>query len=482
MFLHIMASVNNDTLAAAMASLALLLGARMIRLGVTPKRALGLGLVLGGAGLAKASGLALVGVVPFFVVLAEWWKRRDEGMRREGDKEIKEEAVPSSPHLLISLAFMVAPVLLIAAWWYVRNWLLYGDPTGTAMMAQIAGPRMPPLRSYVDLVYEWDGFFKTYWGLFGAVNIAMSDWVYPLLTALVVVGGAGLIWAIGNWLLAIQRSETRQLSIANSQLLVALMMLSAFLVAFIALMRWTAMTLASQGRLLFPVIAVISCFLAVGVMRIVPRMFRVAFCVGLCVALGGLAFVAPFAYIAPAYALPQRLQSEAQLPTNLSKVELRFQDKIRWLGYTAQQSRVRPGEVLDLTLYWQGLTPIDENYTVGIRLLGHGDVELIKLDTYPGGGMWQTRLWQPDEIIADHYRLRIPSDLTVTLPGNLPSVVKLDVDVGTYAPRSFVSLTPTLDAQGQPSSRQYYEVRALGRQAARQTNQQPPSRLDKRSC
>jgi hypothetical protein len=262
------------------------------------------------------------------------------------------------------------------------------------------------------------------------------------------------------------------------------MMLSAFLVAFIALMRWTAMTLASQGRLLFPVIAVISCFLAVGVMQIVPRVVRPigwnASCVGLCVALGGLAFATPFAYIAPAYALPQRLQSEAQLPANLNKVELRFQDKIRWLGYTAQQSRLRPGEVLDLTLYWQGLKPIDKNYTVGIRLLGHADkdkelIELIKLDTYPGGGMWQTTLWKPDQIIADHYRLRIPSDLTVTLP----SVVKLDVDVGTYAPGSFVSLTPTLDAQGQPSSRQYYEVSSIGQTSSETDPTQATSRLNK---
>ena len=203
MFLHIMGSVNNDTLATALSSLALLLGARMIRLGITPKRSLWLGLVLGCAGLAKTSGLALVGVVPVFVVLSHLWSGQgDKEMRGEG------ENIPSSPHLLISLALMVAPVLLIAAWWYVRNWVLYGDPTGTAMMAQIAGPRLPPLRSYFDLVYEWDGFFKTYWGLFGAVNIAMSDWVYPLLTGLTILAGVGLLLEIRDWRLEIKRAQS----------------------------------------------------------------------------------------------------------------------------------------------------------------------------------------------------------------------------------------------------------------------------------
>jgi hypothetical protein len=253
------------------------------------------------------------------------------------------------------------------------------------------------------------------------------------------------------------------------------MLLSAFLVAFLALMRWTAMTLASQGRLLFPVIAVISCFLAVGLMRVVPRMLRLACCVGLCVALGALAFASPFAYIAPAYAKPQVLPGEAQLPATLNRVELLFQDKLRWVGYTASQARVRPGETLDITLYWQGQKALDQNYSLGIRLLGRDDMELMRLDTYPGGGMYQTRLWSAGEIIADHYRLRIPSNLTVTLP----SVVKLDVDVGTYQLRQFVSLTPTLDLQGSPSSRQFYEVSSIGVASSETTSTSATSRLDK---
>ena len=262
------------------------------------------------------------------------------------------------------------------------------------------------------------------------------------------------------------------------------MMLSAFLVAFVALMRWTAMTLASQGRLLFPVIAVISCFMAVGLVRVmcaVPRVVRpigwAASCVGACVALGMLALAAPFAYIAPAYAMPQRLQSEAQLPKDLRKVELVYEDKLRWLGYTVQQTRVRPGETLDITLYWQGQKPLAKNYSLGLRLLGRGDVELLRLDTYPGGGMWQTTLWNSGEIVADHYRLRLPS--TQTLTHLLPSVVKLDVDVGVSAPGNFVSLTPTFDLQGQPSSRQFYEVASVGQVSGDVNSRQATSRLDK---
>jgi hypothetical protein len=472
MFLHIMASVNNDTLATALASLALLLGARMIRLGMTPRRCLGLGLVLGCAGLAKVSGLALVIVVPLFVLLADWMRGRGAGeLRGRGAK-----AIPA-PLLLRSSALMVVPVLLIAAGWYVRNWQLYGELTGTVMMAQIAGPRLPPLRSYFDLVHEWDGFFKTYWGLFGAVNIAMSDWVYSLLMGLVILAGLGLILAIGYWLLKTWRAVNTQLPIANSQFLITLMMLSAFLVAFVALMRWTALTLASQGRLLFPVIAVISCFLAVGLMRVVPRVLRHALCVVVCVGLSVLAFAAPFAYIAPAYARPQLLQGEAQLPTDLHKVELVYEDKIRWLGYTVQQTRVRPGETLDITLYWQAQKALDKNYSLGLRLLEPDQLELLRLNTYPGGGLWQTTLWSPGEIIADHYRLRLPT--VVTLTQSLPMAIQLDLDVGEFVSGTFTSITQTFDLQGQPSSRQFYEVASVGQMNDTTNATQATSHLDK---
>ena len=136
---------------------------------------------------------------------------------------------------------------------------------------------------------------------------------------------------------------------------------------------------------------------------------------------------------------------------------------------------MRPGETLDITLYWQGLKPIEKNYSLGIRLLGRGDVELYKLDTYPGGGMWQTTLWKSGEVIADHYRLRLPS--TPTLTQVMPSVLKLDVSVFDFVTNK--PITQTFDLQGNPSSRQFYEVASIGLRGSVPVPAQATSHLDK---
>jgi len=451
MFVHIMASVNNDTLATTLSTLALLLGARMIRCGASVRSAIMLSIVLGSAALTKPSGLALAAAVPFFVLVNEAqraWGRADE--RR------------ATRTWLFRLTMCLAlPAALIAGWWYVRNQMLYGDFTGTTMMARIAGPR-EVVPSLVELLGEWDGFFKSYWGLFGAVNIPMDLWIYGALQTALIVAGFGLLLLVGDWLKTVRRTHLPP-SILNPQSLTLLMLAGAVLVALAALVRWTSLTLASQGRLLFPVIASISIFIALGM----ARLARFALCdrvryaqgglLGFAFALAALTLAAPFVYIQPAYALPQRLPPD-HLPALDRQTELLFEDKIRYLGFRVDtpRQRVAPGEVLDVTLYWQALRPLERNYSAFVRLIGKGDVPVHVLDTYPGGGMWQTTLWRPGEIIADRYRLRIDDTLTNTRLA--PSTLWLDVGFWDFTAQRFLQ---TFDPGGRATGRQRYEAASL---------------------
>ncbi len=461
MFVHIMASVNNDTLAAALSSLALLLGARMIRGGATTWRAIALGVVLGCAALSKVSGIALAIAVPFFVGVAQILTA-EVAERRRGAGVVSSV----SPCLAFSICTLL-PVILIAGWWYVRNLMLYGDPTGTTMMATIAGPRAQ-LPTALELVGEWDGFYKAYWGLFGAVNIPMHEPIYIALEVLLVLAGIGLLLVIGHWLKEVRGSGSFQSSILNSQFQITWMLFAAFAIAFFALVRWTSITLASQGRLLFPVIAPISIFVAAGLLSLALNVkrqisaltFDVLRLVSTTISIGlaALTLAAPFVYIKPAYQTPTVLKSESQLPTDIQNTELYFEDKIRWLGYRVDTpaQRIRPGEILDVTLYWQGLKPLDTNYSAFIKLLGRDDVEVAKLDTYPGGGMWQTTLWQTGDIVADHYRIRVPDTPTSTYA--MPTVLRLDVGFWDFKAKRFLD---TLDASGKPTGRQRYEAASL---------------------
>lgn len=117
------------------------------------------------------------------------------------------------------------------------------------------------------------------------------------------------------------------------------------------LIRWTMMTYASQGRLMFPVIAAISSFMAIGVAFVVSSVLglKIGFLRKTRFFLRDLIYqprfalghIGQFALLAAlcgcvdraVYARPPRGQSEAQLPADLAKTELRFGEGMRWIGY-----------------------------------------------------------------------------------------------------------------------------------------------------
>jgi hypothetical protein len=73
-----------------------------------------------------------------------------------------------------------------------------------------------------------------------------------------------------------------------------------------------------------------------------------------------------------------------------------------------------PGDILQLTLYWQGITEMDTRYTVFTHLVGQafnpatqGPV-WAQHDGEPLDGGWPTTQWLPGERIADVHMLTIP--------------------------------------------------------------------------
>lgn len=444
MFGHIMASVNNDTLASALGALSLYWAARLIRRGASPVGAVILGALLGGAALTKASGLAVAIAAPVFVAAS---------------LVVQKRVRPAVGVLLLTWLL----VALIAGWWYARNALLYGDPTGTQMMARIAGAR-EQIPSLAELLSEWEGFYMAFWGLFGAVNIPMQPLIYDALESVLALAGIGLLLVL---IRAVSTGGVRAL-LCEPRSLIALMAFGAFVITFGALVRWTSITLASQGRLLFPVIAAIAVLMAIGLSEIARLLARLkpraaqhlspTVAAGLALApLAALTLLAPWVYIRPAYALPERIH-EVDLPAELTRTELFFEGGVRWIGFRVNtpKQRVQPGEMLDVTLYWQATQPISRNLSAFVRLFGRDDVELFALDTYPGGGMYPTTLWQPGEVIADQYRLRIERSPTVT--AILPTTLWLDVGVWDFVSKRFMA---TFDGAGAPTGRQRYEAASL---------------------
>ena len=393
MFIFISASVNNDNLATLLATLALLLLARLITRSATMPRFVWLGVVLGLGALTKISntGLFVVAAAVFLYLLWNDWKRR------LGDKETGRPGanlrVSLSPHLLVGISLCAGIVIMIAFWWYVRNWVLYADPLAFNVWVQIAGGRPTPM-TLTSLLNEFQGFRISYWGNFGGVNLIAPEWVYTILDLFTVLAVIGLVVGI------IRRSLPRLLWLVTAWLVIILA----------SLVRWTWLTMASQGRLIFPAIGAVAVLLAYGLAQFQISDFRFQISdsriihYALPTFLFAFAALTPFSIIAPAYALPARFVTDSTVP---NAVHLTFDNQAELIGYDLSQKSVAPGDELPITLYWRALQPIGEDFSVSIRLLDADGKIIGRWDAFPGGGLYPTRVWQTGEVIEDKYRVPV---------------------------------------------------------------------------
>lgn len=80
--------------------------------------------------------------------------------------------------------------------------------------------------------------------------------------------------------------------------------------------------------------------------------------------------------------------------------------QVRFLGYNLE-SDFRPGDGLHLTLFWQALAEMNENYTVFTHLIDEKQNIWGQKDNQPVDGFYPTSQWEAGEIVRDQYDLTI---------------------------------------------------------------------------
>jgi hypothetical protein len=85
-----------------------------------------------------------------------------------------------------------------------------------------------------------------------------------------------------------------------------------------------------------------------------------------------------------------------------------FGDEPILLDYEIGQTQVRPGDVLNVELYWQPESAVDSDYHVFVHLSNDADQILVQTDGPPRGGDYPTALWQSGEVVRDEYQLYVP--------------------------------------------------------------------------
>jgi hypothetical protein len=118
-----------------------------------------------------------------------------------------------------------------------------------------------------------------------------------------------------------------------------------------------------------------------------------------------------------------------------------FNDEILLLGYDLPTRRIQPGQRLPLTLYWQALAYMGEDYKIFDNLLDSEQRRRGGYDRQPRDG-YSTLLWVPGEVITDAFGVPVEPDA--------PSGI-YTLDLGLYRQTNSGALSLPLLQNGQPN-------------------------------
>ncbi len=383
-FLYLSGAVNNDVPAALCGAAVLLACVRLARDGPSVRTDVTLGVLFGASLLVKFNLLALLALIELAYLVAAW-PARDWRAFLRGNL------------VVMGLA------ALVSGWWFWRNQVLYGEPTGLQRVTELWGMRSP-VEAWAIIRLELPMAWSTLWGRFGYGQVPLPDGVYRGLAWLAVAGIVGLILLVGR-----TARHPVQFTIRNSQLLLllaAVLLFAAVLVAYILVSPAGAM-----GRFFFPGLPAFGLLLFLGLSQFFPRRLIWAASLAVTIGMAALAVYALVGVLAPAFARPRPL-TESEMATVPNSTAVRWMadggDVARLLGYQVTPAVVEPGGMVEVTLYWQTLTWADRDYAVFVHLLSEAGTMVAQRDTYPGLGRYPTTVWEPGVAFADTYRVHVP--------------------------------------------------------------------------
>lgn len=108
--------------------------------------------------------------------------------------------------------------------------------------------------------------------------------------------------------------------------------------------------------------------------------------------------------------------SGAALPAGATN----FDDKIALVEAAVDAAGLVPGGQLPVTLAWQGLAEMSEDYTVFVQVLDAADRIVGQVDAWPVQGTFPTSQWRPGETVIDPYLVQLSPDLE---PGDYRVIV-----------------------------------------------------------
>jgi len=100
-----------------------------------------------------------------------------------------------------------------------------------------------------------------------------------------------------------------------------------------------------------------------------------------------------------------------------------FENEIALRGYEMDTRTLRPGETLTLTLYWETLSDMENNYSIFIHVQGEDGEIWARMDSWLLSDETPTAVWEVDRRMKSHHPLILD-------PNTPPGVY--DVKIGLY--------------------------------------------------
>ena len=270
----------------------------------------------------------------------------------------------------------------------------------------------------------------SFYAVFGWFNLRPPQWVYWFWNGVALLAAAGALWALWTgWRGQAdkpERAETQQVWGLGQRIGAILRrpwVLPALLALWVAgvyasLVLFMMQTEAAQGRLLFPALLPVALGAAFGVTS--PRLLR-----RLAVFIPPAALVITlyclFFVIRPAYEPPGLV---TELPLEATQLDEGMGQGVRLLGSFLETEEALPGEPVRLTLYWQAEdVPADTPEHV-LSIFGRDGVEIGKVHSYHGRGLYPADQWPERRIVADRFGVWIAEDARTPVLAHIDSTLR----------------------------------------------------------
>lgn len=406
MFVYMSGSINNDVMAAFSGAAITLACVRLLTdpNGLSRRWGVVLGLLFS---LALLSKFNLAAIALLIAVTMTWLAWRKNQWR-----------------LWLEMVLIIGGItLLLTGWWFARNQLLYGEPTGVQRLTELWGVR-DPRESFGLALYELPYVWTSLWGRFGYGQVPLPEAIYAGLRWLALFAALG-------YAIPFIRRQTAELKEAAAPLLVLLFTIGIF---FGVIFNYLLISPAGpMGRFFFPALPALSILMFYGLRHYfwwafkgesVPTDKWLSIVVN--VGMATLTIIAIFGYLRPAYARPASFAAETAVP---HPTNAQFDSLVNLRGYHIEQDSVQPGDPIDIQLFWEVTADPPGNYIFFVHLIDRTETIIAQRDTHPGVGHFQSSQWQTGD--------RFVETIQLYLPETTYSPATAELSIGFYAPDAY---------------------------------------------